>query len=511
MTKSFDAIVIGAGMNGLVAAATLANAGRRVLVLERAEAIGGLCRMVEVAPGFAAPLITDASWVPPSVASSFGLRKVATTQPATSIAVASVDGALALSANVSAAQAAIRKYSSRDAERWPAFVARLNRLASFLGTLYEAPPPDIAATSLGELASLAGVGSRLRRLGRAEMTELLRILPMSVEDFLDDELESDALKAAIAAGGVRDIRQGPGSGATTFVLMHYLIGAPPGSVRARAWPSASPNAMLDAVAARAAKRGVVVRTGAEVARITVKDDAVTGVVLADGEEIGAPIVVSSAGVRQTMLELMDTTWLDPELMRDFGNIKFRGCTAFVHYALDALPASAFSEADLAGVVSLSRTVESIERAYDPVKYGERSTTPHVEISVPSLRWSSLAPSGKHVLVARVQYVPEQEFDGAALARDVTAMIDRALPGFAGMVRHMRVTSPSALASEYGLDGGAVTGGEITLDQILFMRPVPGWGRYRMPVNGLFLGGTGCHPGPGIFGGAGWLAARAVLS
>ena len=170
-----------------------------------------------------------------------------------------------------------------------------------------------------------------------------------------------------------------------------------------------------------------------------------------------------------------------------------------------------SEADLASIVSLSPTVESMERAYDPVKYGERSATPHVEISLPSARWPSLAPEGKHVLVARVQYVPERMTDTTSLADDVTKMVNAALPGFSGMVRHMRVTSPSELASDYGLDGGALTGGEISLDQILFMRPVPGWGRYRMPVDGLFLGGTGCHPGPGIFGGAGWLAARAVLS
>ena len=511
MTKSFDAIVIGAGSNGLVAAATLAKAGKRVVVLERADTVGGMCRMIDVAPGYSAPLMTDAAWVPPAVASGLGLKRIAATTPASSIAVTSSDGALSLSTNVAAAQSAIRKFSSRDAARWPAFVARLNRLTAFLGTLYEAPPPDIATTSLTELASLAGVGSRLRRLGRVEMTELLRILPMSIEDFLDDELESEALKAAIATGAVRDIRQGPRSGATTFVLFHYLVGAPAGSVRARAWPTGSPNALLDAVTTYATKRGVVVRTGAEVARISVKEDAVTGVVLADGEEISAPIVLSTASVRRTMLELADTVWLDPEIMRDFGNIKFRGCTAFVHYALDALPASPFSEADLASVVSLSPTVESIERAYDPVKYGERSSTPHVEISIPSLRWPSLAPQGKHVLVARVQYVPERAADTTSLGDDVTKMIEGAMTGFAGMVRHIRVTTPSTLTSEYGLDGGAITGGEITLDQILFMRPVAGWGRYRMPLSGLFLGGTGCHPGPGIFGGAGWLAARAALS
>lgn len=511
MSNRVDAVVIGAGANGLVAAATLAKAGKRVVLLERAQEIGGLCRMVEVAPNFSAPLIADVPWTPPAVARGLGLKRVAMSNPASSISVIGGDETLSLPVDVAAAQKAIRRLSSKDADRWPTLTKRLSRLGSFLGTLYQSPPPDVSSTSIGELASLVGLGGRLRRLGRTDMTELLRILPMSVEDFLDDELESGTLKAALATGGVRDIRQGPRSGATTFVLLHYLVGAPAGSVRAHAWPTQSPNALLDAVVAAARKKRVEVRTGAEVARIVVKDDAVTGVVLANGDEIATPLVLSTAGVKQTMLTLVDTVWLDPELMRDVSNIKFRGCTAFVHYALDALPTSSLSKADLAGVVSLSPTMESIERAYDPVKYGERSASPHVEISVPSLRWASLAPEGKHVVVARVQYVPEGMTDGAALAADVTKTIERALPGFAGMVRGMRVTLPSTLASEYGLDGGAITGGEITLDQILFMRPIAGCGRYHMPVEGLFLGGTGCHPGPGVFGGAGWLAARAALS
>lgn len=510
MSTRVDAVVIGAGTNGLVAAATLAKAGKRVVVLERAPTIGGLCRMVDVADGFSAPLITDAAWTPPALSAALGLGRIAMSTPATSVSVGGGEDVLALPLDVAAAQKAIRKFSSDDADRWPALSARLTRLASFLGTLYQSPPPDVSTTSIGELASLVGLGGRLRRLGRADMTELLRILPMSVEDFLDDELESPVLKAALASGGVRDIRQGPRSGATTFVLMHYLVGAPAGSARARAWPTQSPNALLDAVLAAGNTR-VDIRTNAEVALITVKDDAVAGVVLANGDEIAAPLVISTAGVKQTMLTLVDTIWLDPELMRDVSNIKFRGCTAFVHYALDGLPSSSLGHGDLASVVSLSPTMERIERAYDPVKYGERASSPHVEISVPSLRWPSLAPEGKHVLVARVQYVPEGTADGVALAEDVTKTIEAAFPGFAGLVRGVRVTTPATLASEYGLDGGAITGGEITLDQILFMRPVAGWGRYRMPVGGLFLGGCGCHPGPGVFGGAGWLAARAALS
>ena len=511
MTNRFDAIVIGAGANGLVAASSLAKAGKKVVVLERAASIGGLQRLIEVAPGFMSPLVCDAASIPPAVLKGLGLGRAPMTQPATGVALADGETTLSLSRDVSVAQAAIRTLSSRDADRWPALVARLQRLASFLGALYGAPPPDVAATSIRELASMAGMGRRLRALGRADMTELLRVLPMSIEDFLDDELESSVLKAALAAGAVRDIRQGPKSGGTTFVLLHYLVGAPSGSIRAHAWPTSGPTALVDALAAMLTKRGADVRLGAEVARITVKDDAVTGVVLANGDELSAPIVLSTADPKRTLLELFDTVWLDPELMRDVSNIRFRGCTAFVHYALDGLPASSLGNGDLASVVSLSGTMRAIERAYDPVKYGERSSTPHVEISVPTLRWPSLAPNGKHVLVARVQFVPSHTVDDRALVADVTRAIERALPGLGGLVRDTRTTLPAALASEYGLSEGSITGGEMTLDQILFMRPVAGSARYRMPVNGLFLGGVGCHPGPGIFGGAGWLAARAALS
>ncbi|HEY4304761.1 MAG TPA: NAD(P)/FAD-dependent oxidoreductase [Gemmatimonadaceae bacterium] len=512
MTNRFDAIVIGAGANGLAAAATLAASGKRVVVLERAPSIGGLQRLIEVAPGFTSPLMCDSAWLPSHVASGLRLDKVAMTPPRVGAALAMTGGGvLSLSVDPPAAQSEIRKYSSRDADRWPKLISRLHRLASFLRSLYSAPAPEVTATSVRDLASLAGLGGRLRTLGRADMTELLRVLPMSIEDFVDDELESDALKAVLAAGAVRDIRQGPKSGGTTFVLLHHLVGAPAGSIRAHAWPSSAPTALIDALAAALKTRGAEIRANVEVARITVKDDAVSGVVLANGDEIAAPIVLSTADPKRTLLELFDTVWLDPEFMRDVSNIRFRGCTAFVHYALDGLPASGLSKDDLASVVSLSPTVQSIERAYDPVKYGERSPTPHIEISMPSLRWPSLAGENKHVLAARVQYVPSNMSDDRALADDVTRAIEQVMPGFTSLVRATRVTTPAALASEYGLSEGSITGGEITLDQILFMRPVPGWARYRMPVQGLYLGGVGCHPGPGIFGGAGWLAARAALA
>src|SRR5436190_13558650 len=225
MTTRYDAIVIGAGTNGLVAAAVLAKAGRHVLVVERAEQTGGQTRAIDFAPGFRAPLGPDAGWLSPSVARGIGLAVPPSTAPVVSVSVAHDNGFMTLPSDPIRAADVIRKYSTRDATRWAPFVARLNKLAGFLGELYQLPAPDIDTTAFGDVLSMFGLGRKFRALGRADMTELLRIMPMSIQDLLDDEFESDSLKAAVGAGGVRDIRQGPRSGGSTFVMLHHLIGA----------------------------------------------------------------------------------------------------------------------------------------------------------------------------------------------------------------------------------------------------------------------------------------------
>ncbi len=519
MTEArFDAIVIGAGVNGLTAAATLGRAGRRVLVLEATEAIGGQARLIDFAPGFRAPLSADTGWLPPSVAKGLGVD-VASVAPAVAVAVAHDGGFRSLAVDAGRAAAAIREHSSRDAQRWPGFTARLAKLTGFLGALYQSPPPDVDAASFSDLASLLALGRKFRALGRDDMTELLRVLPMSVQDFLEDELETPWLRAAIGAGGIRDIRQGPRSGGTSFVLLHYLLGAATGSVRARPWWRDGPDAYVNAVERVARAAGVTVRTGAAVERISVDDDAVTGVVLAGGEEIAASTVISTTDPASTFLELIDPVWLDPELLRAIANIKYRGCTAVVQYAVDRLPDEATLGPDaLASVVSLSPHLDALERAYDHAKYHEVSAAPHIELTSPTVRWPALAPAGKHIITAHVQYAPTEPGDGAwssERCKDfgdrVTALIANMLPSFEQTVLHRLVLAPRYLAGRCGLAGGALTHGELTLDQILFMRPVPGLSRYATPVNGLYLGGAGSHPGPGVVGGAGWLAARAALS
>ncbi|MFN0150161.1 MAG: phytoene desaturase family protein [bacterium] len=519
---SFDAIVIGAGTNGLAAAATLARAGMRVLVLERGGAAGGHGGVEEFAPGFrAVPLaFDDAGWLPPDVARDLGLGGAGLERAEAELPVTvalEAGGFLSLAGDAARASDAIRAHSERDAARWPAFVARLRQLAGFLEALYQVRPPDVGATAPGELMQLLGLGVKLRGLGRDGMTDLFRSLPISAADLLDDWFESAPLKGAIGSGGVQNHQQGPRSGGTGFVMLHHLVGAAAGSVRGRGWWRAGPDAPLRALEAAARRGGATIRTNATVARILVRDDAVCGVALASGEEIAAPRVLSTADPSHSLLDLVDPVWLDPEFLHAVRNIRYRGCAAIVMYAMESLP-PAPGDAALAGVVTLTPNLLALERAADAAKYGTISERPHVEVTAPSLRWAGLAPAGKHVVVARAQYAPyrlrgDAAWDAArrdALASSVTSTIDAAMPGFASRVATRVALSPLDIESRYGLKEGAVTHGELALDQILFMRPVAGSGRYAMPVDGLYLGGAGAHPGPGVLGGPGWLAAKQMI-
>jgi len=517
-----DVIVIGGGSNGLVAAACLGRAGLRVLLLERDEKLGGQSRLVEFAPGFrAAPLGLDPGWLPDPIASALGLTSLKRAEVAADISVMVEPGTfLSLPRDVARAAEAIAPHSAADAAKWPEFTARMRKLAGFLESVYQAPAPDIAASSLGELVPLLGLGRKFRALGRRDMVEFLRTLPLSVWELLDDWFESAPLKAAVAAGGIQDHQQGPRSGGTGFVLLHNLVGAPQGAVRGRGPWRDGPEAFTLAAEQAARRFGVTVRTDAAVRQIRVQDDAVTGVIAGDGEEITAKAVLSTANPARTFLEWVDPVWLDPEFLHAMGNIRHRGCTAFVAYALERLPDVPGIGSDaMAGMISLTATIPALERAADAAKYGMVSERPHVEFTVPTLTAPQLATGGRHVLVARAQYAPYRLRPGAiwdaasrdALGKAVTGAIEAVSPCFQSRVLHQATWTPRDLEERFGLREGAVSHGELGLDQILFMRPVAGWGGHSTPIQGLYLGGAGSHPGPGILGGAGWLASRRILS
>ncbi|MFN2563775.1 MAG: phytoene desaturase family protein, partial [Gemmatimonadaceae bacterium] len=418
--------------------------------------------------------------------------------------------------------ALIRKHSPADAEKWPAFAERIARLAGFLRAAYAAAAPTVDATSAADLLSLARLGTRLRVLGKTEMVELLRTVPMSVGELLDDWFDTDILKGVVGARGVTGILQGPRSGGTAFVLLHHQVGRPVGAFRTPTAVRGGVGNLARALAAAATSFGAEVRTGSEVVRVSTQGGRASGVVLRDGDEIAARRVISGADPRRTFLGLCDPSRLDPGFVRAVRNVRYRGAWAKVNLALGALPSFTAlrgdgSETALRGTIAISPSLMYLERAYDDAKYGRVSQHPHLEVRIPSLADPTLAPAGKHVMSIEVQYAPyhlrDRQWDDAA--RD--ALGDRVLetlaayaPDLPGLVLHRQVLTPGDLESVFSLTEGHAYHGELTLDQILFMRPVAGWSRYRTPVRDLYLCGAGTHPGGGIAGGAGANAARVIL-
>jgi phytoene dehydrogenase-like protein len=467
---SHDAIVIGAGANGLVTAHLLARAGRKVLVLERqaAESVGTL----------------ETGWVPPQVITDLGLARhglrIETADPWAAVTLDG-GGRLELSSDMPRSVEAIRTVSSNDAAKWPEFCERMHRLAGVLAELYGQPAPDVETTRPGELLRLGLLGLRVKRMGRQGTIDLLRLLPMSISDVLDEWFESDALKAALGIAGVMHLCQGPRSGGTMFNFLHHHVGSPAGVFRQ---PATNLGRVLGGMPGVEVRRGVTV-TGIRVAR-----GRVTGVGLERGDEIAASLVVSSADPRATLLGLLEPGWLDPGFMRAVRNIRCRGVAAQVTLTLAA-------EASFR-TLTVAPSLTDMERACDDAKYGRASASP----------WLEARADGRQVDV-HVQYVPHTFSDRNALGDLVVQLLDRQVPGLRASVTARDVILPSDLAAQ-GLTQGQRYHGELALDQILFMRPVAGWTRYRMPVGGLYLCGAGTHPGGGIAGGAGRLAARQIL-
>jgi phytoene dehydrogenase-like protein len=501
MAAAYDTLVIGAGLNGLTAGAYLARGGQRVLVLERRAVVGGFAASEEIAPGFRVDAgAHDVGWVPPGFVQELELarRGVELVHPEPCVFAPLAEGGHLLIGRDRARTAeSIRAHSPADAKRWGAFTERAERLAGFLAHAYAALAPSVTGTDLTDLFALLALGRRARGLGRTEMMELLRTLPMSVAELLDDWFESDALKGAVGAGGVTGILQGPRSAGTAFVLLHRQVGA--GAVRGRAVVRGGTGALARALADAAREHGAEIRTGAEVARILVRDGRAVGVVLASGEEIPARRIASSADPRRTLLGLAGPAFLEPELVRAVQNIKFRGAIAKVNLALGELPRFSALSGDGAHL------------------RGAIVVAPYLEARIPSLHDPALAPSTQHVMSVLVQYAPYRLKEGAwdaarreALGDLVIDTLAEHAPNLRSAVIARQVRTPRDLEDIYGLTEGNVTQGELTLDQILFMRPLPGWSRYRTPIRGLYLCGVGTHPADAVVGGPGRLAAGEIL-
>ena len=515
-------VIIGAGHNGLTAAFYLARAGLRPLVLERRSIVGGAAVTEPLFEGYRCPSLAHAIGpLRASVARDMQLvrRGVEPLEADPRLVALSSDGpALRFSTDIHRTAEAIRAFSPRDADRYPDFCATLARLGGFLATLLEMTPPSLGVAASGAAWALLKTARRFRALGRTDSFRLLRWGPMPVADLVAEWFESDLLQAAIAARGIFGTAQGPRSAGSGAVLLRSMaIDPAPGgsSVTVRGGPGALTRAMADA----AREAGAEIRTTAPVARILVSEGRAQGVVLEDGTAIPASSIVSNADPRRTFLNLVDPIDLDPGFLSKVRNYRASGASAKVNLALRALPEfPGVPDADgLRGRIHIGPSLDYMERAFDASKYGGISAEPYLDISIPTLQDPSLAPAGRHVMSVHVQFAPYKLAAGHdwSTARDellarVMHTLDRYAPGIAQLVEHHQVITPVDLEEVYGLTGGHPFHGEPSLDQLFTMRPILGWAQYRTPIAGLFLCGSGTHPGDGITAGSGQNAAREIV-
>jgi phytoene dehydrogenase-like protein len=515
-------IIIGAGHNGLTAAFYLAKAGRKPLVLERRHVVGGCATSEEFAPGYrSATLAHTIGPLRPSIAADMQLerRGVRFVYPDCRVVAPSGDGrALVLSTDPARTMEAIRPFSAKDAAKYAEFGGALARAGAFLSALVDMTPPSIDAPSKSELWELLKTGRRFRALGKKESFALLRWGPMAVADLVAEWFETDLLQAVVAARAIHGTAMGPWSAGTGAILLlgAALDPAPGGSsITVAGGPGALTRAMADA----AREAGAEIRTGAEVRQIIVKDGAAASVVLADGTELAATTIVSGADPRRTFLGLLDPVELEPGFITRVRNYRVPGTVAKVNFALGALPAfsglAGSPAANLHGRVHIGPGIDYLERAFDASKYGEMSPSPYLDITFPSIHDASMAPAGRHVMSVHVQYVPYKlrgSWTGAedSIASAVLQTLEQYAPGVTALVERRQVITPLALEQEFGLTGGHIHHGELALDQLFTMRPTLGWANYRTPIDGLFLCGSGTHPGNGITGASGRNAAREVL-
>jgi phytoene dehydrogenase-like protein len=532
--QPYDAIVIGGGHNGLVTAAYLGKAGIRTLVLERRDTIGGAAETSRLAPGVRVPTLAHTvGRLRPSVVRDLGLKthRLTLVGPDVRAFAPAPDGpGIVLWGDNERTAAGLRARSAHDADAWAGFDRLVRSLAGFLAELAGRTPPDIDAPGVGDALAGLSLGRSFRGLGRKDARSLTRVLPMAVADFVAESFETDALQAVVAWRGVQYTSMGPWSAGSTAVLLADSAGNDGGAAGHTVFVRGGPGALSAALGEAAQAAGVEIRTDAEVTAITSRDGRVTGVVLADGEEIAARVIVSGVDPKTTLTRLADPVAVGPNLLWRAGNIRTPGTVAKVNLALAGLPrftsaadggeAGDAGDARLRGRIVFAPGIDAMERAHDAAKYGRTADDPMMEATIPSLADPSLvegAPDGSHVMSVIVQPAPhalrETDWDAhrEAFGDGVVAALDRYAPGLAALVTARQVLTPVDLERDYGLSGGHPMHGEHGLDQFFLWRPLLGHARYRLGLDGLYLAGSGAHPGGGITGGPGQNAAREIVS
>ena len=521
---SYDAIVVGGGHNGLTCAAYLAKAGRRVLVLERRHVLGGAAVSEELHPGFTFSVCSYVvSLFRPHIIRELQLQRHGLEIiPLDCSFLPLPDGrSLARWGDPHRTREEIARFSPADAEVYPEFGLTMTRLARFAKQLIDAPAPDPASLDPRELLRMLRLSRSLREFDADLRYVNFKLMTMSAVDFLDLWFESDALKAPMSVSGIIGTFLGVRSPGTAYVLLHHYMGEIDGAFRAWGFAKGGTGRVSLAIARAARSHGAEILTSAPVERIRLAGGRATGVVLENGDEIGAKVVISGLDPHRTFLRLVGERHLDGAFTEQIKRFKMRGSSGKVNLALDRLPEFGCRPGDgphLRGDIAIAPGIDYLERAYDQAKYGDFSERPYLNVVIPSLVDPSVAPPGKHVLSAFVQYAPYAIKQGPAhwperreaFGDAVIDTLAEYCPTLKESILYRQVLTPWDLEQEFGLTEGNIFHGELGLEQLLFLRPAAGWARYRTPIRDLWICSSGAHPGGGVMGGPGELAAKSLL-
>jgi phytoene dehydrogenase-like protein len=522
MSRRYDAIIIGGGHNGLVTAGYLARAGKQVLVLERRPMVGGAAVTEEIFPGFKFSVFSYVvSLLRPEIIRDLELPRHGLQILPLESTVTPLDNGdyLGSWADPDETRRELSRHSPRDAEAAVVFGRLMQHMAMAVRPILGMIPPDPASLAPSDLKGLLQLGKHFRQLGAEQVHALYKLMTMSSADYLDEWFEFDPLKATKSASGIIGTFLGPRSPGSAYVLLHHYMGDIDGAFRAWGFQKGGTGAISDTIARSAQSFGATIRTNAGVERVLVKHGKVTGVALESGEEIQAPVVVSGLDPRRTFLQLVEEKELPGELTDAIRKFKFRGSSGKVNLALDGLPDLTCLPGmgpHLRGAISISPSLDYLERAYGDAKYGEFSRNPYMDVIIPSMIDPTMAPPGKHVMSIFVQYAPYALNGGWTDARReafgdaVVNTLARYAPNLKQRILHRQVLTPLDMERITGLTEGNIFQGELALHQLFFLRPLPRWAKYRTPIEGYWQCGAGTHPGGGIMGASGRLAALAML-